>query len=137
MLNLCTREELVSFPAMKEVYITEYNSYQPDPATIALLKPLISQHKLTIVMGTWCGDSKLQVPHFYKVMDAAGVNEADITLICVNEEKKAENGLIDQLDIERVPTFIFFENNRETGRITELPISTFEKDSVKILTKKI
>lgn len=137
MLNLCTREELVSFPEMKEVYRTEYDSYHPDSVTISLLKPLIKGKEITIVMGTWCGDSKSQVPHFYKVLDAAGVSADEITLICVNEDKKAEDGLIDHLNIERVPTFIFSENKQESGRITELPVSTLEKDSVEILTKKI
>ena len=137
MLNLCTREELVSFPEMKEIYHTEYGSYLPDSAAISLLKPLIKAKQITIVMGSWCGDSKTQVPRFYKVLDAAGVLPGDITLIGVNEDKKAEDGLIDHLKIERVPTFIFSENKQEIGRITELPLSTLEKDSVEILTKKI
>lgn len=137
MLNLCTREELASFPEMKEVYTSGYAAYSPDPAILSTLKTLIKGKKVTIVMGTWCGDSKLQVPHFYKIMDLAGVPAAAITLICVDGEKKAGKGLIDHLKIERVPTFIFTENNQEIGRITESPLSTLEEDSIKILTKKI
>ena len=31
-------------------------------------------------MGTWCGDSKREVPRFYKILDEMGVKEQDIQL---------------------------------------------------------
>lgn len=135
MRNICSREELVSFPEMKESYELEYAGYTPDKAAITLLKPLIKGTKIIIVMGTWCSDSRLHVPHFYKVLDAAGVTPENITLICVDAEKKADEGLIEDLTIEQVPTFIFTINNKETGRITESPETTLERDMVNILGK--
>lgn len=135
MINNCTRESVCNFPEFKSMYDTMYESYAPDSATLLALKPLTDGLKVTIVMGTWCGDSKLQVPHFYKLTDQLGITEKDLTLICVDGQKKAENGLIDNLDIQRVPTFIFYKEGKELGRIVESPRDTLEKDALDILTK--
>jgi len=137
MPNLNTREEIMSSAGMKEIYNIEYPGYQPDEEVISELKTLIKNKKITIVLGLWCGDSKLQVPRFYKIMDEVGMEENEVTLICVDELKQAKNGLIVDLDIDRIPVFIFTENDREIGRITESPAHTLENDMVKILTKKI
>lgn len=136
LINICTREGLATVPEMKQRYDVEYPNYQPDSTTIAALKPLLKNKKITIVMGTWCGDSKLQVPHFYKILDGLGVKEKKVTLICVDHSKKAENGLLDNLNILRVPTFIVYEKDHELGRIIESPKVTLEKDLLAILTKK-
>ncbi len=137
MINNCTRESVCNFSDFKSMYDAMYASYTPDSATVAALKPLTTGLKVTIVMGTWCVDSKLQVPQFYKLTDQLGIAEKDITLICVDGQKKAENGLIDNLSIERVPTFIFFKEGKELGRIVESPKETLEKDAYELLSKSI
>lgn len=137
MINNCTRESVCNFPDFKEMYDAMYASYTPDSATVASLKPMIKGLKVTIVMGTWCVDSKLQVPHFYKISDQLGITEKDITLICVDGQKKAENGLIDNLSIDLVPTFIFYKGGKELGRIVEFPKDTLEKDAQELLSKSI
>lgn len=137
MLNQCTRDSLTSFPEFKDSYDIHYNNYTVDSTTIAQLKKLTKGIKMKVVLGTWCGDSKLQVPHFFRLTDALSIAEKNIDLISVNGEKKAENGLLDGLAIERVPTFIFFDKKGiEIGRITESPKKTFEADMLQILAKK-
>jgi thiol-disulfide isomerase/thioredoxin len=133
--NKSTREGIFSEPGMKEKYDTEYPAYAPDPQILLQLKVLLTDKTIIAVLGTWCGDSRLQLPRFYKILDDAGMNENAVTLICVNEMKKAANGLIDHLNIVSVPTFIFMENDKEIGRIIESPKSTLENDIVEILTK--
>ena len=136
MPNASARRKLMESPEMKEKYDLEYPLYQPDFAAIQNLKSLLINKKIIIVMGTWCGDSRLQVPHFYKVLDESGVAEKDITLIFVDETKKAADGLIDKLNIDRVPTFIITSNEQEIGRITEWPLVTLENDMVELINKK-
>ncbi|RZK79770.1 MAG: thioredoxin [Pedobacter sp.] len=136
LINNCTREGLITFPEFKERYDTEYPNYKPDSLTLDSVKPLVAGKKITIVLGTWCGDSKFQVPHFFKIVDQLGIPEKDITIISVDGTKKAENGLLDNLKIERVPTMIFYEKDKELGRIIESPIESLEKDMHKILAKK-
>ena len=135
LINNCTRDSLVAFPEFKASYDPNYAVYAPEAAVVAQLKSAMKNKKITIVMGTWCGDSQLQVPHFYKVLDAAHINTDDVHLICVDGTKQAENGLIDNLSIQRVPTFIFNDKDgKELGRITEHPTKTLESDMLAIIT---
>lgn len=136
MIDQCTRDSLISFPEFKTMYDSQYPSYTPDSTAVSQLKTLAKDVKVTIVLGTWCGDSKLQVPHFFKVMDQVGITDKDVTLICVDGHKKAQNGSIDNLKIERVPTFIFTKKGKELGRIIESPKNTLEQDFLAILSGK-
>ena len=136
MINTCTRAGIMEFPEFKTMYDAIYPDYKPDSITLEKLDPLLKTIHITVVMGTWCGDSKLQVPHFCKIIDALAVPEKNITLICVDGNKKAENGLIDKLNIERVPTFILSKDDKELGRIVESPRKSLEQDMLDILTKK-
>lgn len=136
LINNCTRHGIVTFPEMKERYEAGYRTYKIDPAILDRLKSLPFNKRITIVLGTWCGDSKLQTPHFLKIIDALGVNEGDTEIIGVDSTKKTEYGLLDKLNIERVPTFIFYEEDQEIGRIVESPQTTLEEDILAILLKK-
>lgn len=135
MLNQCTREGITSFPEFKESYDANYKSYTADSTQFEQLAKLLKNKKVTIVLGTWCGDSKYQVPNFLKIMDKLKISEDKISFIAVDGSKHAENGLIDNLKIERVPTFIFTDKKgAEIGRITEHPKESLEKDMVNILS---
>lgn len=137
MINKCSREAITSFAEFKESYDPNYNSYAPDSTTFDTLSKLLKDKKITIVLGTWCGDSKFQVPHFLKIMDTLKIKEDQLTFIGVDGLKHAENGLLDNLKITNVPTFIFSDKNeKELARITEAPSLTLEKDMVKLLTMK-
>lgn len=137
MLNECSREGLVEFPEFKASYDANYENYKVDSASLPQLTKLLKDKKIKVVLGTWCGDSKFQVPNFLKVADEAKVQENDVAFIAVDGAKKAENGLIDGLDIQRVPTFIVTDKKgKEIGRIVENPKRSLELDLIEILTSK-
>jgi len=136
MSDKCTRSAILSLPEMKNAYTAAYASYKTDEHSIKLLRSLPQAIEIIIVLGIWCSDSRLQVPRFYKVLDEIGIHEDQIVLISVNEMKKAAPGLIDELEIEMVPTFIIMNGNKEIGRIVESPVNTLEEDLVEILTQK-
>jgi len=113
----------------------EYELYQPKEDIIEKLSTEINQVQITIVYGTWCSDSRMQVGRFYKILDEAGFNDKNLTVIGVNRDKDAVSVNIENLEIERVPTFIVYQNNEELGRIIETPKKTLEKDLWKIVKK--
>lgn len=84
-------------------------------------------------MGSWCGDSQEQVPRFLKIMDAIGFSENNITIYCVDRNKKTDKGETDNLKITLVPTFIFYKDGKEIGRIVETPKTTLEKEMLEII----
>jgi len=137
LINVCTREGITTFPEFKEMYDPIYAAYVPDAATMIELKKLVKKEKIKIVFGTWCGDSKVNVPNFFKVLDNLQFKEKNVEIIAVDGAKKAENGIIDGLNIERVPTFIVFDKKgKELGRIVEHPKTTLEGDLLEIYKKK-
>ena len=114
---------------------SEYDNYTPDSSEVLKLSNLIVVVKITIVMGTWCSDSRREVPRFYKILDKAGYNTQNLTLVCVDRNKTSPNGLVDKLDIKLVPTIICRRDDQEIGRIVETPKETLEKDLVKMVVK--
>jgi len=113
----------------------EASDYVSDTLVVQALNTRLKDKHITIVWGTWCGDSRLHVPRFYKVLKDAGFPEHKITLIEVNRDKKSVTAIVDHLNIERVPTFIIFEADKELGRIVEQPEETLEKDLLELLAK--
>ena len=57
-------------------------------------------------------------------------------MIAVDRNKEDLNGEVDSLAIELVPTFIFYREGKEIGRIEESPRETLEKDFNKIVWKE-
>ena len=97
------------------------------------LSRMTKSFDITLVMGTWCGDSQEQVPRFYRIMYDAQIPDDILTLICVDGNKTAGELSIEQLGIELVPTFIFYRQGEEIGRITETPEVSLEADMWEIV----
>jgi len=124
-------------PPYASWYLSGYSDYQPDPACMEDLKKIdISNLSITIVMGTWCPDSRREVPRFMKIIDLWGFPVEKIRFIGVDINKVAPLDDYEALGIERVPTFIFYENNSEKGRIIEVPVTSLEVDSRDILNQE-
>lgn len=117
-----------------EWFLTNYNAYEVDPATVESLKPLLENVKIKVFMGTWCGDSQDQTPVLYKILDSTNFNFDELQLITVNKNKKTPDSLEVGLDIERVPTFIFYKEGKEIGRFVEYPRESVEVDMLKIVS---
>jgi thiol-disulfide isomerase/thioredoxin len=117
-------------------YIGGYDNYQANSDALNKLLD-ISKDNLTIkiVMGTWCPDSRREVPRFMRVLDMWNFPQDNVTFIGVDNTKLAPVGGYDTLNIERVPTFIILKNKVEAGRIIENPETSLEQDIVNILTR--
>lgn len=135
LLGLQDRQALKEAP-FSNWYETNYEEYQPDKALVDKIKPLTDDLEITIFMGTWCGDSKRQVPGFYKLLDALDFPEDKVTLITMDRSKTTPDNLEEGLEITNVPTLIFKKNGKEINRIVEYPIETLEEDMFQILSGK-
>ncbi len=135
LTGYCNREGFATVNCdFDSAYKVEYALYHADEATLKELKTKLKGVKITVVMATWCGDSKEWVPRFYKIMDDLKFKYKNLTLICVDHSKKAPGTNVDSLHVELVPTFIFYRKNSELGRIIEVPAGLMEKEILKILS---
>jgi len=116
-----TRDDLFSeFPA----WYDNYSEYEPDSIIIKALSGSNPDLKIEIFLGTWCSDSRREVPKFFKIVDESKfVQNNQIKLWAVDRHKTLESGLTDKREITNVATFIVYKNEGEIGRIIELPES--------------
>jgi hypothetical protein len=125
-----------SQPPHSEWYLKGFDTYQPVQEVTGKLAQTDNENlTIKIVMGTWCPDSRREVPRFMKILDLCGFPADKVTIIGVDNTKNAPIGDYEKLGIERVPTFIFLENKVESGRIIENPVTSLEQDMLNILTR--
>lgn len=136
LIGYCNREGFAKVNSnFDSAYKAEYALYKPDDEILKQLDEKLKDIKVTIVMATWCSDSKEWVPRFYKIMDQLNFNYKKLTLICVDRTKKAPDTDVDALKVDLVPTFIFYRKKNEIGRIIEVPADMMEKEMLRIISK--
>ena len=84
--------------------------------------------KVVVFFGTWCHDSKRELPKALKIFNVIGINDENIELIAVDLNKKEPLGRAAKLNLVYTPTLIFFREAKEIGRIIEKPDISLEKD---------
>ena len=127
------REELLS--SRYEQFKTAYDTVQVQAPFMAMLRGLTGGVQTLVFLGTWCPDSRREVPRFLKVADSAGIPPDSVRLYAVDRTKTSGDGMTARYGITLVPTFIFLKEGKEVGRITEVPQATVEQDMVTILAK--
>jgi len=113
------------------------DSYKPDPDAVAALKACAVDTSITVVLGTWCPDSKNHVPRLLRAIKEAKNPRLRVRLIGVTYKIKEPPAVIKQFQIVHVPTVIVERGGVEIGRVTENPIAaTIEQDLAAILAGK-
>ncbi len=138
LVGICSATQFSAEP-YAAWYKPGYENYQPTTAILDQLKKLKSEKTtIKIVFGSWCGDSKREVPRMLKTLHEAGFTDKNIELIGVYREpdvyKQAPNHEEKDLNVYRVPTFIVYEKGKEIGRINEFPVESLERDLLKIVS---
>lgn len=116
-----------------------YKDYTADVQTINKLKKLdLKNITVDIFFGSWCGDSKRELPRFGKILSAMNFPEKNFSLIALGGSdslyKQSPAGEEVDKGIFRVPVFIVYKNGKEIGRINEYPTESLERDLLKIVS---
>jgi thiol-disulfide isomerase/thioredoxin len=134
LLGYFASDRLMSEP-YSTWFLKGYDDYQSNSEAINRLLDINKDSlNIKIVMGTWCPDSRREVPRFVRILDIWKFPLSKVTFIGVDNAKLSPVGEYDKLNIQRVPTFIIYKNNNEAGRIIENPVTSLEQDMVNILT---
>ena len=103
-----------------------YKDYPIEQETISGIKNLINDYTVNIVMGTWCGDSREQVPALFKVLDAAGF-KGNVNMYCVPRKYK-DYKPTQIFNLKRVPTIWLSNKDKQLPQFIEYPMQSIEKD---------
>jgi thiol-disulfide isomerase/thioredoxin len=133
LIGIKTKEDFKK-PPFDEWFISNYNDYLLDDILVKKISKHLKGVTIKAFMGTWCDDSKLETPRFYKLLDSLNFDQKKLTMITVNRAKETPDNLQEGLNILWVPTFIFYRNGKEIGRYVEYPQETLENDILKILS---
>ncbi len=138
-------QESFSHEGFANWFTDEYNSYQPEAQSLEQIKGKINQYNIVIFMGTWCSDSRREVPRFLKILDAVNFPKEKLEIYAVNRKRESFYGEEQGKNIIRVPTFIFYtgkkkvlkNQQKEINRIIETPVNgKLEIDIAKIVNKQ-
>lgn len=124
-----TPQQIKSEHRVFEIYVKRY---QPDSTAIQYLAAFSDSVKIKVLFGTWCHDSKKQIPAFMKVMETVSNPYFEIEYVGISRSKKEPREIISGLDLQYTPTFIIYSEQKEIGRIVEEPTLSMEEDLVKI-----
>jgi len=116
-------------------YKENYYAHELDTITIEALKPKLENVSIKVFMGTWCSDSQREVPALNKILEEAEYDQTKLEVIAVSHDKDTPDHLEKGMDIQYVPTIIFYKNEKEIGRYVELAQETLEKDMLAILNE--
>ena len=136
LLGAINRQGLQS-PPFKGWYDPTYQEYTVRLSALGGVSQALRDVEIVVFMGTWCSDSQLEVPQFYKILDALKFPESKLSMYAVDNHpdrnKTTPGGESKTYAIEYVPTFIFLRKGKEIGRIVEYPKKSMEADMADLL----
>ncbi len=91
--------------------------------------------QVTVFLGTWCSDSRREVPRLWRVLDqVGGLVPFDVDYVAVDRSKKEPAELVAGVDLRYVPTFVVRRGFEEVGRVVEIAPHGIENDLLALLS---
>ena len=115
----------------EEWYASGFEGYDVDFQLISAIDDP-NGYTYEVFLGTWCADSRREVPRIAKIFQTLDVAPENVQYVCVDRDKISPGNEHVGKDIRYVPTVIVTRNNEEIGRIVETPIGTIESDLLEI-----
>ncbi len=125
-----TAEEVRDQHRIFDIYTKRYS---PNEEAVKYLSEIQDSVTIHVLFGTWCHDSKKQIPAFMKTLEEANNPKINVEYIAVSRKKVEPSDIVERWNLKLTPTFIIVRRNKEFGRIIEEPITSLEEDLVTIL----
>lgn len=136
LLGKSSRNDLEKKP-FNAWFDSNYQNYKLDSESVEQLRKKMINLNFIIFMGTWCGDSRREVPRMFKLLDSCHINKNRIQLIMLDSRdsvyKQSPGHEERGLHIHRVPDLLVYSEEKELGRIVESPVQSLEKDLLSIV----
>lgn len=127
LLGQITEDDLLqgNYEHWYQFFHSEYNVNQ---TLVNEFKDDLESLEIRVFIGTWCPDSQERTPAFFKILEAANYPKDQVKMYSLNAFKEGLNQEETEFNIAYVPTFAFYKDGNEIGRIVESPIQTLEED---------
>jgi len=132
LIGLSNRQGLQQDP-FSGWFNKEYGAYVLNQEAVQGIKNYSKNLSIKLFMGTWCKDSRREVPRIYRILDEIDLVGPRLTLINLDRKKSSPGKEEVGLNVHHVPTVILYKNGNEIGRIIEYPVQSLEEDMVAIL----
>ncbi len=112
-----------------------YQDFTVDPSVVEVLKSKTEGNlRIDVYLAFWCGDSRNNVPKFAKIINHISSSSLEVNYYLVERKPtKDTKYYVAELKVERVPTFIFYRDKKEIGRIIENPKIGMVEDFLEII----
>lgn len=104
-------------PSWRELYAR----HEPDADVLQVLSAVDRDVRLTLVLGTWCGDSKREVPGLLKTIEQAANSKIGLEIVALSRDFGDPGDTLRSWALTNVPTLIVSRDGEEIGRIVETP----------------
>jgi tetratricopeptide (TPR) repeat protein len=124
-------------PPYSDWFDSQYSRYQPAAPVLESLRPRLAGVSVEAYFGTWCGDSRRQIPRLLRVLDLEAFDKQRLSLIALSDRpmqfKQAPGNPQATRRVHRTPTIVVLRDGVEAGRIVETPAVSLEADLLGIL----
>jgi hypothetical protein len=142
LLGPVTREQVeAAVPAWVQAEVEA----DPDLAAARALAGVAPGAEVTVLLGTWCSDSRREMSRLWKALDGIGATSGGgagsglpftLTYTGVDEAKREPAAAVAAAGLKYVPTLIVRRDGREVGRIVEVSPHGIEHDLLALLSGK-
>jgi thiol-disulfide isomerase/thioredoxin len=100
----------------------------PDDAAARSLAQVDPGAEIEVYLGTWCPDSRREVPRFWRALDIAGDVPFEVRYVGLDRDFQAGDVDLESRDVIAVPTFVVLRDGKEVGRVVETAVDGIEAD---------
>jgi predicted small lipoprotein YifL len=128
-----TKEKIL---AAGQEWQDKYDKFQPPADMVEAMKAKFGgDMRIDVYLGLWCPDSRNNVPPFLKLLDRLGTS---VPVRYFGVPRKASRDVkyyVEEFNVEKVPSFVFYRDGKEIGRIIENPKTGLVEDIFDIVFK--
>ena len=109
---------------------------RPDAAVVESLAKIDRPHTVRIYLGTWCGDSRANVPPVLAALEAAANPNLQVELTAIQRGFTEPMSIVRDAHLTNVPTIVVEDASGEVGRLVETPAGdSMAADLAALLTR--
>lgn len=106
---------------------------EPNAEAAKKLAKVATGATVEVYFGTWCGDSRRELPRLWKAMTLAGATVPFTLRTVAMPRDKSHRRYPEGVTVTQLPTFIVKRNGKEVGRVVETSPGGIESDLLALL----